>query len=69
MLLSSGRPLALPGSSPSAPIPLKGRSGQDPRGNKGRGSQKDNWLGPWEDRLILESVDSGDLGLHPEEGS
>lgn len=69
MLLSSGRPLALPGSSPSAPVALNGRSGQDPRGNKGRGSQNENWLGPWEDGLILASVDSGDLGLHPEEAS
>lgn len=42
---------------PFSPIPQKGRSGQDPRGNKGRGSQNENWWGPWEDGLTLASVD------------
>lgn len=59
MLVNSGRPLALPGSSPYAP-PREGRTGPKPRT---RGSQSENWSGPWQDGAY-----SREHGLHQEIG-
>lgn len=51
MLLSSGRPLALPGSSPSSSVSLKRRSRQDPGGNKAEAHRIElaGTLGRWAD--------------------
>lgn len=61
MLINSGRPLALPGSSPSALCPPREGRTRPKLGT--RGSQSENWSGLWQDGTY-----SRGHGLHQEIG-
>jgi len=69
MLINSGRPLPLPGSSPSVPMPPKGGQDKTQAGDK-RFTERElvRALARW-DLIQGAWTPSGDRGLHPEEDS